>query len=68
VLIEDTGLADWLPVGTGLLTFNDPDGALRGINAINADYELHRHAARGVAERFFATEIVLPALLGAAMN
>jgi hypothetical protein len=68
VAIEDTGLADWLPVGEGLLTFNDPDAALRCIEAINGDYENQRLAARRLAETHFATDKVLPALLEAAMN
>jgi hypothetical protein len=68
VVIEDTGLADWLPVGQGLLTFNDPDGALRCVETVNVDYEPHRQAARHVAEEYFATDKVLPALLEAAMN
>lgn len=67
VVIEDTGLTDWLPVGEGLLTFNDPESALRGVAAINADYERHRQAARRLAEEHFATDKVLPTLLEAAM-
>jgi hypothetical protein len=68
VVIEDTGLADWLPVGEGLLTFRDPDGALRAVEAVNANYQRHRRAARRLAEEHFATDTVLPALLEAAMN
>jgi len=68
VVIEDTGLADWLPIGEGLLTFNDPDSALRCVETVNLDYEPHRQAARRVAEEHFATDKVLPALLEAAMN
>jgi hypothetical protein len=68
VLVEDTGLADWLPTGEGVVTFRDVAGALRGIEAINADYERHRRAARRVAQEHFATERVLPPLLDAAMG
>lgn len=68
VLIEDTGLADWLPVGEGLLIFRTVGDAVAGVNAINADYEHHRRAARRLAETHFATERVLPALLDAAMS
>jgi hypothetical protein len=67
VVIEDTGLADWLPVDEGVLTFNDPESALRCVEQVNADYERHRHAARRLAEEHFATDKVLPALLEAAM-
>jgi hypothetical protein len=63
VLVQDTGLSDWLPVGKGLLTFGDIHEARAGVEAINADYELHSHAARQLAEQFFAAERVLAQLL-----
>ena len=68
LLIQDTGLSDWLPVGEGVVTFQDFPDILRGIERINADYERHRRAARKLAEEFFSTEKVLPALLAAAMS
>ena len=68
VLVQDTGLSDWLPVGEGILTFRDYGEILTGIEAINADYDRHRRAARSLAEQYFSTEKVLPALLEAAMS
>lgn len=68
VLIEDTGLSDWLPVGNGLITFRDIASAKAAIEEINGDYECHRQAARELAEKYFATEQVLPAFLKAAMS
>ena len=68
VLIEDTGLADWLPVGDGLITFCDPEGALAALEKVNADYPHQRLAARRIAEDFFATGKVLPRLLEAALE
>jgi len=68
VLIEDTGLADWLPVGEGLVTFDDPAGAAAGVERINSDYERHCQAARALAENVFATEKILPALLDAGLS
>jgi hypothetical protein len=65
-LVEDTGIGDWLPVGEGVLTFRDVPEALRGIEAVNADYERHRRAARRLAEEYFATDRVLPRILEAA--
>jgi hypothetical protein len=63
VITEDTGFPDWLPAGEGLLAFRTPDEAFQGIEAINADYDRHRRAARQLAERHFAADRVLPALL-----
>ena len=68
LLIQDTGLSGWLPTGEGILTFDDWPGILGGIEAINRDYERHRRAARRLAEEYFATQKVLPALLEAAMS
>jgi hypothetical protein len=63
ILVQDTGLADWLPVGEGVVTFDDVAGAAAGIERINADYERHCRAARRVAEEHFAAARVLPPLL-----
>src|SRR5207244_9858730 len=67
VLVEDTGLADWLTVGEGVVTFANPEEAVAGINHINADYERHRRVARRLAEHVFSTEQVLKAFLTEAM-
>ena len=63
VLVEDTGLADSLPIGDGILTFRTLEEALTGIAAIEADYASHTRAARALAETRFATKCVLPQLL-----
>lgn len=68
VLIEDTGLGEWLDVGEGVLTFRNPTEALAGVDNINANYERHRHAARQLAGNVFSTDRVLPAFLDAAMD
>jgi hypothetical protein len=68
VLIEDTGLSDWLPIGEGLITFRDLAEAVTGVNRVNTNYERHRRSARQLAEEYFASERVLPALLDAAMH
>jgi hypothetical protein len=68
VVVQDTGLDDWLPTGEGVVTFRDPPEAVRAVEAINADYERHRRAARRLAERVFAAEQVLPPLLDAALE
>jgi hypothetical protein len=68
VLIEDTGLRDWLPVGQGVVTFSNLAQAVAGVEEINSRYELHREAARRLAENVFSTEKVLPPFLDAAMS
>jgi len=68
VLIEDTGLPDWLSVGEGLLTFHHPAEAAAGIDRINRDYEHHRRAARQLAEQYFDATKVLASFLEAAMS
>jgi len=68
VLMQDTGLADWLPVGKGVVPFTDPDSALAGIVAVNQGYEEHRRAARHLATEVFSASKVLPLLIEQAMN
>jgi hypothetical protein len=68
VLAQSTGLGRSLPVGEGLLTFNDIDEAIAGIEEINGDYELHRKAASELAERFLDARIVLAAMLEVAAS
>src|SRR5205823_5896292 len=53
VLIEETGLSSWLPVGEGVVQFRDLNEAAAGVNRINNDYERHRRAARQLAEDIF---------------
>jgi hypothetical protein len=62
-LVRETGFSDVLPVGEGLLSFEDADSILEGIERIAADYELHCRRAREVAEEHFADEPVLRSLL-----
>lgn len=68
ILVQDTGLSDWLPIGEGILTFRDQKEVVNGVEAINADYERHRHAARRLAEGYFDSNKVLSSLLEAAMS
>jgi hypothetical protein len=63
VLIQDTGFSDWLPTGSGVITFNNPDEVLTGVDEINARYEHHCNAARVLAEEYFRADTVLEELL-----
>ena len=62
-LVRETGFSDVLPVGEGLLSFEDAEGILDGIERIAADYELHCRRAREIAEEHFAGTNVLRSLL-----
>ena len=62
-LVRETGFSDVLPVGEGLLSFDDAEGILEGLEHIAADYGLHCRAAREIAEEHFAGRSVLRKLL-----
>ena len=62
-LVRETGFSDVLPVGQGLLSFEDADGILEGIESIAGEYELHCRCARELAEEHFAATSVLRSLL-----
>jgi hypothetical protein len=63
VLLQDTGFSAVLPAGEGLLAYSDVDTAAAGIDAILADYERHRRAARRIAEDLLDSDVVLERLL-----
>jgi hypothetical protein len=61
-----TGFSKSIPVGRGLFEFTTEEEALAAIDAIDADYQLHSRAARGLAEEYFAAERVLAPMLAQA--
>lgn len=68
VLVQDTGLEDWLPTGEGVVVFRDMQEAVRGVEAINLDYDRHCRMARALAEEYFAADRVLAGLLDSALG
>ena len=68
VLVQDTGAGDWLPLGQGIVAFENLAGALAGLEKINANYGQHRRAARQLAEEYFSTDKVLSRLLADAIK
>lgn len=68
VLMEDTGLGDWLPESEGVVTFRDLHGAVAGTELIHRDYNRQRRGARALAENVFSTQRILPEFLDAAMS
>jgi hypothetical protein len=63
VITQDTGFGDVLPTGEGLFAFRTMDDVLEAIEAVNADYDRHRRAARRVVAEHFRAETVLARLL-----
>jgi len=63
VVAQDTGLADNISLGVGLIAFEDLDGAVDAIRQIESDWARHSASAREVAEEFFAAEVVLTRLV-----
>jgi len=63
VVAENTGIAPHIPVGDGLLTFDDTDGAVAAVQEVRRDYKRRSHRARQFAEEFLDSDRVLSRLL-----
>lgn len=63
VLVQDTGFSDWLETGAGILTFNDMEECLAGMQDICQQYEYHQQQARRRVETEFKASKVLNHLL-----
>jgi hypothetical protein len=61
----DTAFSKTLPTSTseGLFAFDTQDEALAAIEAIEADYPRHSHAAHEIADQYFRAERVLGKVL-----
>lgn len=68
VVVQDTGLEGILPVGEGLLTFADADGAAAGVEAVLGSPQRHRAAARELVRAHLDAQRVLGDLLEAATS
>lgn len=68
VLVQETGFSEWLPTGSGVVAFKNPEEALAGVEEINRHYESHCRAARAVAEEYFDSRKVLTHLVERAMK
>ncbi len=67
-VIQDTGLARHLPLGDGLLVFEDPDGANRAVRSVLDNYAAHSAAARRLATDHFDSDRVLGVFLDRALD
>jgi hypothetical protein len=62
-VLQDTGWSNCYPTGRGLFAYQTIDEALAGIEAVNADYAAHSHAARQLAAQMFDARQVLANLI-----
>jgi hypothetical protein len=63
VVAQDTGISELYPVGEGLLTFDEPEGAAAALDDVAGDYARHSRAARALAHEHFESSVVLGRLL-----
>jgi hypothetical protein len=62
-IVQDTGIANYLPTGSGLLTFSDIDSAAQAINDVESAYDRHAAAAASFAREFLDSDLVLERLV-----
>jgi hypothetical protein len=62
-IVQNTGFADRIPAGRGLLAFSTLDEAVAAVECVLVEYESHAEAARALAERYFDSDLVLGRLL-----
>ena len=62
-LVQDTGLAAFLPTGEGLLTFSGGEDAVKRARELADDYVMHCRAARAWALEFASPSAALTPLL-----
>jgi hypothetical protein len=63
VIMQSAGFERTIPTGAGLFAFADHDQAIAALDAIDADYETHRKAARRLAEEHFECSAVVKEIL-----
>jgi len=68
VIVQDTGFADTLPVGEGILSFQTMTEAVAAIHDVVGNYRRHAKSARAIAETYFNSDTVLAALIDEAMD
>jgi hypothetical protein len=68
VVVQETGLSDAFPTGSGILTFSTAEEAAAGVDQVVSDYQAERRAARDLAVEYLNSAVVLPRLLDAALR
>ena len=62
-VVQETGLSQWIPTGSGLLTWATADEAIEQLHRVEADYEYHCVAARKIALDYLDAHQVLTKML-----
>ncbi|MDQ3930958.1 MAG: glycosyltransferase, partial [Chloroflexota bacterium] len=62
-VVQDTGIGDRLPLGSGLLVFGTMEEAAAALRKVEEDYESHCRAALEIARKYFDANKVLNGLL-----
>jgi hypothetical protein len=66
VIHENTGFADWLPVGEGIFPFSTTEDVLEALERLELDYDSHCRSARRIAEEYFEATAVIHNMLAEA--
>jgi hypothetical protein len=67
VVVQSTGFADWLPTGSGVISFSTVGEAVSALENAEADYERHCAAARDIAVAVFDSSKVLAEIVRISM-
>jgi hypothetical protein len=63
VIAQDTDFGEFLPTGTGLLSFACMDDLVGALEKVGGNYKHHRKHARMLAQEYLASDVVLRKLL-----
>lgn len=63
VIVQDTGISNWLTTGKGILTFSSMEQAIDCIEQVEGDYVGHCQTAKQIADEVFNYTVVLPQIL-----
>jgi hypothetical protein len=63
VVTQETAWSRFIPTGSGLFSFDEPNEAIEAIRRVTSEPKKHSRAARAIAEEFFDSRNVLAAML-----
>lgn len=68
VIVQDTGFQKSIPTGAGVLSFNTMEQARSAIESVSDNPKQHKDAALEIAQEYFASDRILPHLIGQAFD